>query len=63
MLMPGGQPGGVLGAGGIDWCIILYTFYSICLAIFVSNLFARLNSKIVSYCLTDISPVTYPDNG
>ena len=21
MLMPGGQPGGVLGAGGIDWCI------------------------------------------
>ena len=21
ILMPGGQPGGVLGAGGIDWCI------------------------------------------
>ena len=21
-LKPGGQPGGVLGAGGIDWCII-----------------------------------------
>ena len=21
LLMPGGQPGGVLGAGGIDWCI------------------------------------------
>ena len=20
LLMPGGQPGGVLGAGGIDWC-------------------------------------------
>ena len=38
-------------------------FTAICLAIFVSNLCARLNSKIVSYCLTDISPVTYPDNG
>ena len=24
MLMPGGQPGGVLGAGGIDWCISIY---------------------------------------
>ena len=23
MLMPGGQPGGVLGAGGIDWCITI----------------------------------------
>ena len=22
MLMPGGQPGGALGAAGIDWCII-----------------------------------------
>ena len=21
LLMPGGQPGGVLGTGGIDWCI------------------------------------------
>ena len=21
LLMPGGEPGGVLGAGGIDWCI------------------------------------------
>ena len=21
MLMPGGQPGGALGAAGIDWCI------------------------------------------
>ena len=21
VLMPGGQPGGMLGAGGIDWCI------------------------------------------
>ena len=63
MLMPGGQPRGVLGAGGIDWCIILYTFYCNLSAIFVSNLCARLNSKIVSYCLTDISPVTSPDNG
>ena len=42
--------------------IILYTFhYS--LTISVSNLCARLNSKIVSYCLTDISPIKYPDNG
>ena len=37
-------------------------FTAICLAIFVSNLCARLDSKIVFYCLTDISPVTYPDN-
>ena len=28
LLMPGGQPGGggELGAGGIDWCIILLSF-------------------------------------
>ena len=38
-------------------------FTAICLAIFVSNLCARINSKILSYCLTDISPVTYPDSG
>lgn len=38
-------------------------FTAICLAMFLSNLCSRLNSKIVSYCLTDISPVKYPDNG
>ena len=26
LLMPGGQPGGRLGAAGIDWCIIYATF-------------------------------------
>ena len=37
-------------------------FTAICLAIFLGNLCAHLNSKIVSYCLTDTSPVKYPDN-
>ena len=27
LLMPGGQPRGVLGAGGIDWCIIFRRAY------------------------------------
>ena len=42
--------------------IILYTFYC-SVTIFANNLCARLNSKIVSYCLTDISHIKYPDNG
>ena len=61
------QRSSTLSASSIEpsqgaWLFSIH-FTAICLAIFVSNLCARLNSKIVSYCLTDISPVTYPDNG
>ena len=28
MLIPGGQPGGRLGAGGIDWCIMKHGLLS-----------------------------------
>ena len=63
MLMPGGQPGGCWAQVELTAVLFSIHFTAIFLAIFVSNLCARLNSKIVSYCLTDISPVTYPDNG
>ena len=63
MLMAGDQPGWVLAQVELTGVLFSIHFTAICLAIFVSDLCARLNSKIVSYCLTDISPVTYPDKG
>ena len=42
MLMPGGQPRGVLGAGGIDWCITM----------------ERIQAKAtVSYCAPSFRPL------
>ena len=42
MLIPGGQPGGGLGAGGIDWCIKFKPgFFFLC-----SKAFSRISFSV-----------------